>query len=691
MIKELVQFTESVAELKNIGIKPKEGLYIMLKLENDDGHITLDTSKYEVGAFSKKTDISESDFLKKCAAIVQNTWMVNPNKCFDPSAKAIHSCSPYCVAFKREQLNTATTALIEKRVKVFEENTVAEYIAELAKKGSIADKAALDKIEKCKTETAPKKAQELKKDLLEVGKKFKENAANKKTQVFDRMNAYFEKAFQLFSDTEGGEKGRLEVFRNALNSEDAINNFLMSIDEYGDLVDTDYVVIFLNEPMDKIKGIYERYLKDKLFNTSDYNVDTTEGGVLGTSNFFNGYPMKKPFLTHKTASFDISGRISAKEAQELFDFQSVVGRKILPNPLPIFIYDDEKDAALPILKQNAREEPEKRIGYREILKNIQDSIKKEVGNYYLLFYFGGEVKDFDFVSRFEYDLKNDEGKNEPWIIEPIFSDHFQPKLENIFEVQSKLLPAMFNNALVVNTKTGNQQFKYFDEIDPQYCKTPNTYLLVMKYRKGFYDFIYKSQRNSITQKGFEEIMLTLILDDIRNDRYEKKYNTERRSILEKLNILFSIHSKFQPFIKNELFMANQTVKLREFVLKLANGEGIIETDEQYAFTAGQVISYLYVKSKSGDRSYSRLERFLNQSDSEKFNEAVYDLFMRYKHEKFSKKFRLPFAEVTGYTKTSQMRKLMPLILSGFFSPNLLKADKQAEPEVAKEEEEKESE
>lgn len=686
MIKELIQFTESIIDLKTIGIKPKEGLYIMLKIENTEGYLSLDISKREVAAFSKKTDISELPFLQRCSEIVQNTWMIDPNKCFDPSSKAIHSCSPYCVAFKREQLDTAPDVIIKKRAIVFENKLIDDYITELAKKGDISEKVNKEKIEKFRTETAPKKALEYQKVLKEVGQKFKNNESLNKTQIYERMNAYFDKAFGCL-DTEGGEKGRIEMFRNILNSKEKISDLLLSIDEYGDLVDTDYVVIFLDENLDKIRTAHEKYLKDKLFNTSDFNVNNDEGEVFGTSNFFNGFPLKKPFLTHKTASFDISGRISSKDAKNLNDFQSIIGRKILPNPLPIFIYKEEKDAAIPLLKQNAMVEPEKRIGYREILEDVHDKLKREVGNYYLLFYAFGEVKDFDFVSRFEYDLRNENGGIESWKIEPIFSDHFQPKLENVFDIQKVLLPVMFNNALVVNTKTGVQQYKYFDEIDPQYCKTDNTYLLIMKYRKAFYDFIYKSQRQNITQKAFEEIMLSLIVDDIKKDRIEKKFHTERRSTLEKLNILFSIHSKFQPYEKNDLFMANQTVQLREFVTKLASGEGIIEKDEQYAFTAGHIIAYLFTKSKTADRSYSRLEKFLNQPDSEKFNESIYDLFMRYKHEKYSKKFKLPFSEVTGYPKTLKMRRLMPLILSGFFSPPLLKADIIAEPDVAKEESE----
>jgi CRISPR-associated protein Csh1 len=390
MIKELVNFTESIADLKNLGLKPREGLYVMLKLNIDDGHIQLDVSKREVTAFTKKMDISDSSFLKKCAIVVQNTWMVSPNKCFDSTAKAIHSCSPYCIAFKREQLNTAPISIIDKRVKVFEDKLIADYISELAKKEDIEDKKAQIKIEKYKNETAPKKAQEFKKGLQDAGKKFKENAGKNKSQIYDRLNAYFEKAFPLLNDTEGGEKGRIEVFRNAFNSEEKLNDFLLSIDEYGDTVDTDYVVIFLDES-EKINTFHQRYLEDKVFNTNDFNYDKKDenGEIIdtyGTSNFFNMYPTKKPFLTHKTAVFDISNRISLKDAMTLSDFQNIINKspKVLPNPLPIFIYDDEKEAALPILQQNALNEPEKRIGYREMIQDVYDKVKKEIGNYYLI-------------------------------------------------------------------------------------------------------------------------------------------------------------------------------------------------------------------------------------------------------------------------------------------------------------------
>ena len=310
---------------------------------------------------------------------------------------------------------------------------------------------------------------------------------------------------------------------------------------------------------------------------------------------------------------------------------------------------------------------------------------RSVGNYYLLFFSFGEVKDFDFVSRFDYELRDTEG--DKWKIEPLFSKFFQMELNTVFDFQNRVLPAIFNNALVVNTKAGGQQYKYFDDIDSNYCKTADTYLLVMKYRKAFYDFIYKSQHKSISQTAFEEIMLTLILDDIRLDEYKNKLHSQGLAIKEKLNILFSLHQNFQPFHKNDLFMANQTVQLREFVANLAKGEGTIQNDAQFAFTAGQVIAYLFSKTRSKDRSYSRLEPFLQQTDIALFQMSVVTFFNRYKHEKFSRRFKLPFSEVTGYQTSANLRQFMPLMLSGFFSVNLLFADKIAEPEVAAEEEE----
>lgn len=602
MLTELIQFTNSLdPELKSIGMTPKEGLHIMLKLEEVDNTLSISTDiRYEI--YSKK-DKEVSSSKKHFASLAQLAWMVNTNKCFDLPSKGIHSCSPYCLAFKRESI-----------------------------KG---------------------------------GAKFNDA----KVKIYDRINAYFDKAIELLA--EDSEKELAKVFKFALNSEEKVHSFLDQIEEYPTMKDAEYIVFYLDLPIEKYKKPNDKYLGGKLFNTEEYNVVGNDGQTYGTSNFFNGFNLKKPYLMHQSATFDITGRISANDAKALFEFESIAGRRILPNPLPIFVYEDERKASITLFKEDALEGGNKK-GYREIIEELQKRLNednKEPGNYYLLFYQGGEIKDFDFVSKFEYELKDK--NNENWQIKDLFGGKYRYSLENIFEFERLVLPLIFNNALIVRTKTNSMLFKYFDDIDAQYCKTANTYLLVMTYRKIFYDFIYKSNRTGLTQRVFEDILLTSILDDIRLDKFENNHHSEDLNIRQKLNILFSLHQNFQPFKQDARFMANQIIELRQNIDELADGTGNITSDTQFAFAAGQVIYYILAKSKSDDKSYSRLEPFLQLTDSERLKQSILKIFNTYKHERFSPRFNNPFAQVMSYTTDGNLKDFMPLILSGYFSNNQL--------------------
>lgn len=599
MIKELVQFTDSLdEELKAIGVTPKEGLHIFLSFEADANNQLSISNTFRHEVYSKKQP-DPGLLLKTAAFLSQVAWMVNTNKCFDLPAKGIHSCSPYCLAFKRESI-----------------------------KG---------------------------------GGKFNDA----KTKLYDRVNGYFAKAIDLLDDAV--EKERARVFQNALNSEEKMHSFLSQIPAFEKLKDGEYIIFYLDISIDKYQLASEKYLGGKLFNTEDYNKEGADGLVYGTNNFLNGFNSKKPYLMHQSATFDITGRISVKEAKSLFEFESIASRRIFPNPLPIFVYADERGASISLFKRDAIAGGERR-GYREIIEELQDKLKKEVGNYCLLFYQLGEIKDFDFVSKFEYYLKND---GSPWYVDDIFNSNKTYSLSNVFDFERTILPIILNNALVVKTKSNSMLFKYFDEIDASYCKTDNTFLLAMKYRKALYDFIYKSNRTAFTQKVFEDILLTGILDDIRLDKFESRKHSEDWNIRQKLNILFSLYQNFQPFKQTNLFMPTTITALRESIDEVASGEADITSDEQFAFIAGQVIYYILSKSKSADKSYSRLEPFLQLNDAERLKQTVLKIFNTYKHERFSKRFSNPFAQVMAYTTTANLKDLMPLMIAGFFSDNQL--------------------
>lgn len=614
MIKELSNFINTLdPELKALGMKPKEGLHLLLRIQEKDSKHFINSNSLVQHAFTRKKYLlpEEISFLHKCTSLEQYSWCVNTNKCFDLPIKAIHSCSPYCIALKRENLTG--------------------------------------------------------------GEKYK---ANTKSQVYERISDYFNKAISLLESEE--EIQIVKIFENALNNEEKFNSWLSLIPEYELVKDGEYVIIYLDVPLENYQKTNSRYLSDKLFNTNEHNTQVDSVNY-GTSDFLNGYSTKKPFLTHQTASFDIAGRISEKQAKELYEFKDIIGRRILPTPLPIFIHQDEiLQSSIALFKKDAINGTRRTC--QEILEDLYRLHGEELGNYYLLYYDREEIKDFDFVSKFNFHLKDVE--NNDWAIEDYFGANNHQTLTSVFKLQTAVLLPVFNNSLITQTKTGGYQFKYFDDLESKYFKSDAIYLLAMQYRQAFYDFIYKSRRQGITSLMFNHILQTSILEDIRNDDIKNNYHTEEKSIKGKMNIWFSLSRHFIPSNnKQHIIMPSTLQTHREFIQKLTHGETHISTDEEYAFTAGQVIYYLLSKSKTADRSYKRLEPFMQQVKAKELNKQISRLFDTYKHENFSTNFKNPFAELLSYDTVKNIRELIPLILSGIFSNNALFSNKEEEDSI----------
>jgi CRISPR-associated protein Csh1 len=652
MIKEIVQFTKSLDEdFKNLGIKLREGLHIVLKLSEENSIIRLDTDNVLYERYTKK--LAESEFFEKCKFLSSNAWCIDTNKCFDLPAKAIHSCSPFCVAFKREH--------------------------------------------------------------LEGGKKFAENQKDNKKQIKERLGDYFAKSLELLATPQEQERYKVfksfftegkfehllknifsefsekteklsndiealkEQHKNENNKEQKenlkkkINELELEKEKCKPLEDADYIVFYLDEPLEKYKEVHQKYLSDKLFNTAQYNTEPDENGeIYGTSNFFNSYNQSMPFLMHKTATFDITGRISDKEAKFLYEFEQLLARNILPKPLPIFIDEEElQKNVIGFFKTSGF-----KASYREIIEGLWERHKDDFGNYFLLFYAntkdGLVFKDFDFVTKFEYELRDYQGRY--WQIEDIFDINYQFSISNVFSFQEQILQVIFNNNLIVKTKDGNWIYKYFDEIDEKYCKSSKNYLLILKYRQAFYDFIYKSKRQAVSSEIFHDIMRTSILEDIRLDKVKNNNHSEYFNIRKKLNIWFSLYEKFDlNFNPNNKTMASKLKEYREFMEGLAEDkvDASQASLEQFAFAAGQVIYYILQKSKSADTSYQRLEPYLQQVSCEGLKKAIANDFARYKHETYSARFERAAAFVLTYQTDANLKKVLPELLAGVFSNNQL--------------------
>jgi CRISPR-associated protein Csh1 len=635
MITELINFTKVMdaedPNFKTLGSKPKEGLHILLQLKAKQEVFEIDQDNFEYAIFSKKIKAECSVFLENCKQKHQNAWCVDTNKCFDLPTKAMHTCSPYAMAFKKEHLEHGAK---------FEANAKAKKLQIHDRFSNYFDKASLLQVE-------PKHATafELFKLLF---------TQNQFSAMLDKIALTNEKERDALETKIAQLKEEAKIAISKAEKEDIkIKTANLEQDKiaFKALEDSDYVIFYLDLPLQDYKAAHKIYLDDKLFNTDKHNTKPNEAGLIyGTSNFMNAFPDKKPFLTHQTASFDISGRISNEDASLLNDFINMLPNKTLPNPLPIFIYQDE---LLRKMISVAKEEGKKT--YTEIIKDLIGIHSTDLGNYYLLNWAnstdGIVFKDFDFVSRFDYkldlEIQNLFGLKQKGIGE----DKPSQKIHDVFELEQRVFKELLQNKYL--------KMDYFNDLSSDgYEQKPLTFVAYAAYRKSVYDFVYKSQKQAIGGPAFQQMVFNGILDDIKqNNSY---------GIKSKLNIWYSLYEYFNPN-KNQPTMANNLKNYQELVDDMISlpAKEITLTDESFAFAAGQVVRYLLKKSKANDGSHRLLEPYLQQSKCLLFKQAIANDFARYKHEKYSRNFEIVLSHVLAHPTEINIKNLLPEFLSGF--------------------------
>lgn len=620
MIKELCQFVETLEEqapdLFEEGSKLKEGIYVALDIGLEDGKYVLknvdengNILKEDIGLYTKKDELTP--FLDKCRQVLQSSNPVDKNKIFNPNLKIFNvTCSPFAVGFTK--------------------------------------KGILNNIEKKR------------KDGTIVGKEGILNELSKQ---------YLKKAEEYI------EEGQSKVWFNALRSW-LTTNFWELIAKIGfdDLKDGYVIVFFLKEvAIEQYKKPYRKYVGENVFNKAEFNT-TYQDVIYGVSDSLNTFNDKKRFLKHQSASFKFNYRVHGEDAQSVWKFYQLSQNKQLPNPLPIFVEKKEAPLNADVVKLFNNEGV---TGYSEIIQSLLNLRRTNLQNFYLLFVQEGQVIDLDFVPVFKYTLKdkaeNDFTVKELFGKEPVV--YFNSKEHNVFDFQFIVVNFIFNKQLVQETKAGAIWIKYFDDIKikPDYGLTDAIYNLLYKYRKAWYDFIYKSKQQGITMSMIDEMFKDSIVDDLRHDEELKKTTQIRK----KLSLWFGL----QPLFDNNLntnSMANKTVELQTKIREIAQTESLhITTDDEFAFAAGQLIWKLLIQSESANRSHALLEPFLQKTEPVFFKQAIASTFNMYKY-KFSLyptkyEFDKLFSEVMGYEPDfSNMKEHLPMILAGYFSESIFK-------------------
>jgi len=625
MIQEIINYTKYLREhspkIFEEGLEPSKGLHIFIELDEKGNVINFPGEKGVDWDYYEGKEMSP--FLKNIIPFEQNAQRIGSsmNKTFDKKKQLI-SCSPYCISFKKEKL----------------------------------DNPKLD------------------------GEYF-----NKITKL---LPFYFEKGFEECLNSNEKDEIRKQTsiaFKNFI-----IEN-LYQVQEmkiFQDMKKDNFINIYLkNIILNDWILAHNNYLKKNLFNKNDFNSEKDiSDETYGMSDFFNGLNVKKPFLEHKTAAMykGIAGRIQTKDTVYLNDFDLLLKRKnnkVFPNPLPIFIDKNEfsnSKEIISIFRQNGK------LTYTQILKRLfKDTPDKILQNYYLLFFnYKNELIDFDFVSKFRYSLKENEKyptiKN---LFEIKNGGELKPniKIKSIFHFEADIVKIIFNNSLV-KIKEDSFIVSYFGEIKAEFVSGGEpVYQMILKYRKAFYDYIYKSKTEAISCTMWDEIMWNSILGDLGNTNNDKRYFTEQ-SIKEKLNIWFSLYKYFTNNL-NRIDMASKIPELLEKMKQVANDENAhINTTEEFAFGAGQVIYFLLNQSKASERTHALLEPFIQKLKAEQLQNSIAQTINMYKHEiSFGHgRFERLSSEVLAFETNDNLKNYQRLLLAGYFAMPVIYEKKEKE-------------
>lgn len=505
------------------------------------------------------------------------------------------------------------------------------------------------------------------------------------------LPSYFERARQickvedekLIQLTKAFEQVCLEVLQRLNNftipQKDGSNTNVLAIKTS----DRGCINLYLRDAsLKKHKEAHDNYLREKLFNDNKYNTEkkiTDE--TYGLSNFFNGLNGKKVFLAHRTAALHkgLNGRITSKDVFTLNDFEILLFNHVLPNPLPIVIDKDELNKEIVHLF-NSENEP---MPYRELLKNLFAKAHIEyLQDYYLLHYGNTKkgliINDFDFVPLFRFNIESD---NEIFNLTKAKPDStFHTKLTTVFDFERVVVKEIFNNSLVKIDKSYSTN--YFGNIEPKYVKGDDImYQQIRKYRKAFYNYIYKSQRNAIDTYMFDDMMYHSILSNIRTDEIKGRFEWNN-TIKKKLNIWFSLYTLFNNNLKGN-DMASKVPDLMSKMNSVAKGETHFETPEEFAFGAGQLVSYLIDRSVAANKTYTMLEPYLQKNKSNQLQDAIAQTIGIYKHDinvyRGKGKFERLAAQVLTDNSDVEMKPLMKYFLAGCFCPCVIyESDKNKE-------------
>jgi len=422
---------------------------------------------------------------------------------------------------------------------------------------------------------------------------------------------------------------------------------------------------------------------------------------LSSPSFLANYGME--FSSKSGLGMEFNQLVCDKCSMKLEKFRYMTENK-LTNPFPLFINKKSLFGNQTVVLNDR----EKKKSYRDIVKSIYYTNPKDLNNYYLINYQSSLssgtwkllIKDLDYIENFQYmtEIK----------IVNFLELKYSLKLQGFYDRELSVFQfEKIINELIFQKNLQRHYFSDYKDIKITYWKIDSSnsnnilknYLI--KYRQNFYDYIYKSHQSTLGLIDFREILLDIIIDDIRHDKakevngkYHSIYETE---IKEKLNLLFSLNQKKETKLDSGEFIAlkrelqkslgywkdvkdkdgNRVLKKnkepqREFIDGVEHIEG---NDRLFAFLCGQLARFLIGKRKGKDenKSHADFSYFTEWQTSKLLKEYMWEIHQKYAHElKFYKQYDNAMSMIMTYRDDVNIEDVMEYMIAGYFSNNQLK-------------------
>ena len=402
------------------------------------------------------------------------------------------------------------------------------------------------------------------------------------------------------------------------------NIFNFSFENYGNL----YFKIFFYYPKEEYEREGNRYLIPNIFNNNDFNIKV-DNKYFGLPNDNMGLNSKKPYLENKTRKVSTPYLVNLDDVllqKKFFDYlmiQATMGK--------VNIYMNEKIKAI----------------------DSKSTIEYDFSGIFLRIKKGKEVEihDFDIIPLYRPNLiKKFQYENVLEIdIEKLKADYTPRK--TLKDMQNLINEVFFNKFLIPNYFTEPKDISINDNV------LFNNLLLS---RNALFNWFYKGIDINIWSI-LNIVTLNLLKGSMSNGYYTKS--------LDQFNLRHSLKAYFEGGRLMADIISETKQNLRNKISK--KDTDLIESDKEYFFAIGQLVSFFISRSKGKKKPLSLANPFINAKRDIMIKEKLKALYKKYNYDIESKSYRFKnlYAMVMSYEVNGKIDDDM--IIAGYLHSNLI--------------------